>query len=99
MGDDHKESSLKRRDTRAAKDPEPTRASHGGKRNTKRWCNGKVGVEHVGKCLKYRDVKRSHPDHPSLFATWRLLVCSKCGKELDYYRGGPKSGRPDWVTM
>jgi hypothetical protein len=54
-----------------------------GKKDTKRWCRGKVGREHEKKW-----VKNSRFDH---YATtrvksvgWWTLTCSVCRKEFDY---------------
>lgn len=60
------------------------------KKNTKKWCKGKVGVEHtpVGKWG----------------AGWHnymcILACTRCGKHLDYWYSRSFFGvkvRPDWV--
>lgn len=67
-------------------------------KDKKRWCKGKVGVEHTSVCVPYRGGISTVLGAET--AKWRQLVCSKCGKILDYYY--PFKGRgkkkPDWVT-
>jgi hypothetical protein len=87
-----KEGSVKRRDARHTKSSDEHRTTVPNKRNTKKWCKGKVGVEHKPKCMKYSEVKRSG----KLFDTWRILVCTVCGKELGTYYN-TKKNKPDWV--
>lgn len=96
MGD-WKERSVKRRDDRQAKAPE-IRAPGRSNKDTKRWCRGKVGREHKPECVDYNKWK----NQASNFATgWKVLLCSECGKELDYYWPAPwgktKSIPPDWA--
>ena len=59
------------------------------RKNRKKWCRGKEGVEHQPVCTDYNTVKRHcTPDGwkgGELGKGWRLLVCSVCGRELDYY--------------
>ena len=75
------------------------------KKDRRRWCRGKVGVEHLPECRDYRDVKRAGFPYP-LFEGWKVLVCKTCGKELAWWAppigGGLLGGRqkrtpPDWV--
>lgn len=69
------------------------------KKNTKRWCKGKAGVEHTGECKAYDDVKHSGLKCPE----WKILVCKTCGKELDNYWPYPADwnlkpiAKPEWV--
>lgn len=95
---DWKIGAAKRRDERNAKSPEKVRGE-GQKKRTKKWCKGKAGVEHEPECRDYQEVKRS------LFGKyangWKILVCKKCGKDLDYWwgeTGGRKREKPEWVT-
>lgn len=102
---DWKKSAAARRDARHTKSdprakPEPT------KKNTKKWCKGKVGREHVGVCRDFAEVKRLATDIKGrpieLCKGWKVLVCDNCGKELDtYYPPSALWGRsvpkPDWV--
>jgi len=61
-------------------------------KDTKRWCKGKVGREHV---LTVTIMSR--------YGLWAELVrhCSACGKEFDscntHWRSW-RSHKPDWVT-
>lgn len=76
---------------------------HRSKKDRKKWCKGKPGIEHVLKCMHY--VGAYHESHP----IWRELVCVKCGKRLDFYfplsalvrvedRGCVyNEKKPDWV--
>lgn len=68
-------------------------------KDKKRWCKGKVGVEHTPVCMPYKS------QHPSTVMrgtqmNWREYVCTKCGKVLDTYFAfrGSKRKKPDWVT-
>lgn len=90
---DWKQDAAKRRDARNSKDT--VRPKGGSKRDTKRWCKGKVGVEHTPKCFDYAEVKRG----PWLKG-WKLLACTECGKELDTWwpSARNKRNKPDWVT-
>lgn len=67
-------SSIKVRDARAAKDPEPQIPKHRNKKGTKKWCKGKVGRPHKASWVKSERT----------FASWMHLVCAVCKKELDY---------------
>lgn len=62
------------------------------KKNTKKWCKGKVGREHKPQC-------RSDPRYP---ASWRHLVCTECGKQLDWYYPSTferkREPKPAWVV-
>lgn len=88
---DYKKSGIDRRDFRSSKDPEQ-QAKHSSNKNTRKWCKGKEGVAHVTKCVSYKELKqRSYiPD------SWRLLICTVCGKELETWVGRNKN-KPDWV--
>jgi len=69
-------SGVKTRDARHTKSPEET-GRHQSKKNTKKWCRGKIGKEHTG---EWRDKGYCH-----------ILTCTKCGKHLDYkWRWGKK---------
>ena len=95
---DWRERANRRRDERQDRAPE-IRASGGSKRNTKKWCRGKVGVAHKPVCVDYNDHKRAG----FRFGTqWKLLVCTECNKELDSWWPSPLASEPqtppDWVT-
>lgn len=106
---DWKESSNKRREVRHTKDSDEHRKESSIKRkNTKRWCKGKVGKEHTTVCMTYaeaklpkeeRNVTRSGVGKASkYFERYRFLVCTNCGKELEVYYGLKSHQKPDWVT-
>ena len=73
-----------RRDARAVKldtAPKPTPA----RKDTKRWCLGKVAREHVLEWRSHDDV-HNHTGFgiPRGRDRWRILLCINCGKHLDY---------------
>jgi len=103
---DYKKSSTDRRDTRNAKDGPEAPKPRASKKNTRKWCKGKVGVEHTPVCRDYREVKHSGDltfgeRQVSLYQGWKILMCSECGKELDYYYPMGLNGKvrrePPWV--
>lgn len=56
------------------------------KKDTKKWCGGKVGREHQTVARRYTDMKHIHrPELPTLYQGWWTLVCTACGKELENY--------------
>jgi hypothetical protein len=75
---DYRESANKRRDERQQKCD--VRAPSVSKKDTKKWCRGKIGVEHEPECVDYDQHKRS-----AIGSSWKLLVCKNCNKELDYW--------------
>lgn len=100
---DWKERSINRRDTRQTKVPD-IRPPSGSKKNTKRWCRGKFGVEHRPICVSYSEFKNIPATDWS--KDWKLLICSECKKTLDYWwpmeslrLGIPRydATPPDWV--
>lgn len=92
---DWKQSEINRRDSRSAKDPEVVKPI-AGKKDTKRWCRGKVGREHITECRKGKELKCA----PSYCREqWRILICKVCGKELDNYYGFGSEEKPKWVTF
>jgi len=90
---DWKEGAIKRRDARHTKSSDEHTTTSINKRNTKKWCKGKVGVEHKTECRKYDEVKKTSSKY---FKTWRLLVCTVCGKEIATYYPTKKI-KPEWV--
>jgi hypothetical protein len=79
MASDYKESNRKRRDARQTAIPD-IRPPGGSKKNTKKWCRGKVGVKHQPEWVSYNSTK-----HTSFAPNgWRLFICKKCGRELDW---------------
>jgi hypothetical protein len=98
-----RQSAARRRDERSAKGPSDISPGVGRKKNTKLWCGGHVGREHTPKCVDFDSVKGS-AIRVSFVAprSWKLLICTKCGKELAHYypmRIGsrPSAPPPVWV--
>lgn len=53
------------------------------RKDRKRWCRGKVGVEHDPHWVLYDDLK--HYNSPwAKDRQWRVNVCKNCGKELEH---------------
>jgi hypothetical protein len=93
---DRKIDASKRRDIRRDKPlDEPVKVPAKSK-NTKRWCKGKVGVEHKPRCVKSKSGS-NNPENYSFH--WRDLVCIQCGKVLDCYWPirWRESSKPTWV--
>lgn len=88
-----KENAVKRRDARHTKSSDEHKTTAPNKRNTRKWCKGKVGVEHKAECKKYHEVKNTSF---KFYRSWRILVCTVCGKELDIYFATRKN-KPEWV--
>lgn len=67
------------------------------RRNTKRWCRGRVGIDHDPKCVSYNDLKNA-----TYAPGWKVLVCGKCGKQLDHWWPSPwrpnNDQPPAWVS-
>ena len=74
----------------SGKEP-PEIPKHRSNKDTKKWCKGKVGVEHQLKCMVYSE----------LLDTSRALVCTECGKRLAVYFPWPnkEENKPDWVDF
>jgi hypothetical protein len=78
---------------------------HQSGKDTRRWCRGKEGRAHTPKCFKYLESGKvpTGPglDHSKTDAVhWRTLVCTTCGKTLDYYwpwLAGRPPTPPPWV--
>lgn len=76
---------VKRRDFRHAHD-EPEIPAHNGKRkNTKKWCKGKEGREHIPVRKAKVWTNRQTGEERLLYTT---VVCEKCGKKLRRFSGG-----------
>ncbi len=98
MPSDWKAGGLKKRDAQHTK-TEETSPGRGKKKDTKRWCKGKVGRVHIPGCRK-EYMTLSHDKQ--LFLGYQKF-CITCGKELDFWRGGKswlgtKKPRPDWAV-
>jgi hypothetical protein len=77
----YKETATERRDDRSAKDEIKEKPLHK-KKNTKKFCKGKIGKEHELEVRNYSDLnKRSFPVNKD----WKILMCKNCGEELDVY--------------
>lgn len=97
----YKTDSAKRRDFRSAKDTDDKKLRS--KKNKKKFCRGKVGVEHSPVCTIYRDGLKT----TDMAFNWRVLICSKCGKHLEFYfpfdnilvnKINKQETKPGWVT-
>lgn len=96
-----REGSAARRDTRQA--PAPLTAntrSVPNKRDTKRWCKGKVGVEHKLVVKTRRELGKEHYRSPDKMPSL-CRYCEACGREFDWYHPWFKADRqnpPQWVV-
>lgn len=95
-----KERAIARRDERQTK-VQSVRPPAPSKKNTKKWCRGKVGREHKPVCVPY-DEWENRPEGSEFAKDWKLLVCSECEKQLDYWWPTRlfKDSRPqpDWTA-
>lgn len=73
------------------------RRTSGSRKDTKKWCRGKVGRKHEPVCKDYAPYALSNGSR--IFAGWRVLACANCGRHLDYYMPtrGSKRPQPEWV--
>lgn len=72
------------RDTRHDKSAVPEQPKHKPKRkDTKKWCRGRVGKEHKLEWKTYEEVK-----HSSWCAkgdsNWFILMCTVCNKQIEH---------------
>jgi hypothetical protein len=69
------------------------------KRDTKRWCKGKVGVDHKLVVKTRADIGKDH-GLPTSFKDWLIRHCEICGKEVAWWfpMGGMKREPPEWVV-
>jgi hypothetical protein len=96
---DWRERSNKRRDERQTKVP-VIRAPSASKKDTKKWCRGKAGVEHKPVCMTH-DEWENRSQSSAWSKDWRVLVCEDCGKQLDYWWPVPfmkGAAPPAWLT-
>lgn len=87
------------RDARHEKSPDNT-AKHLSKKNTKRWCKGKVGREHQGEWVRYYELK--HDGGRMGKCNWRIFVCKRCQKHLNrsYPWGFVRNPKgPGWLMV
>lgn len=54
---------------------------HSSKKDTKRWCRGKVGVEHMPKLMGWMETKNYDPINKWDLKVW---ICESCKKHLRY---------------
>lgn len=85
---------------RAPIPPPPCEPKGGSKKNTKRWCGGKVGREHQPKWQTMAETHgrlntpQGREQEAAWIASghgvsqWRISVCQCCGRHLGYGRGG-----------
>jgi hypothetical protein len=64
------------------------------RKDKKRWCRGKIGVEHVPVCMKVQALAAY-----GCFDNWRILACKVCGKVLAHYSPAWTKPKPVWVTV
>lgn len=64
----------------------------------RRWCRGKVGLEHVPLCAPWDTTKLVVGLHKA-YERSRILICTRCGKELAWWVpwDGDKRPPPSWV--
>jgi hypothetical protein len=99
---DWKEGANKRRDERHTKSPdEPDKGTpkiSKKKKDTKKWCKGKVGVEHQLKCYDYDELKNKNTNLVGSYAkNWKVLSCTICGKQIETFIPRNNNSKPDWV--
>ena len=64
------------------------------RKDTKRWCKGKEGIEHEPVVYTCKEL------HMYDFDNWLVLTCKNCGKNLElYFPFGKekKQNPPEWV--
>lgn len=89
-----KQSGTKVRDARHTKVEDAATPGLSKKKDTKKWCKGKAGVEHELKCYPYK-----HDGKNKYLKSCYVLACSSCGKEFASYFGTFSSTKkPDWVV-
>lgn len=102
MASDWRDRANKRRDERNTKVDDESHKTKRSKKDTIRWCKGKVGREHMPKCFPHKSMSINNKN---IFDGWYDLVCSACGKTIDTYRPRTKwlnmeldsRPKPDWV--
>lgn len=60
------------------------------KKNTKKWCKGVVGREHIFKMVAPVRFKSWSPDR------YAVDKCQRCGKEINF-RWNPALPKPSWM--
>ena len=96
---DWNESGITRRDARQTIVREIRPPGRSGK-DIRKWCRGKIGVEHKPVCMAYGDLKNTTGTTP-ISREWRVLVCIECDKVLDRWQPWPwthNEKKPGWVV-
>ena len=96
---DWNESGIIRRDARQTIVREIRPPGRSGK-DIRKWCRGKIGVEHKPVCMAYGDLKNTTGTTP-ISREWRVLVCTECDKHLDHWYPWPwgrRREKPRWVV-
>ena len=96
---DWNESDIRRRDERQTILPDIRTPGRSAK-DTRKWCRGKVGVEHKPVCVAYGELKSTTATTP-ISREWRTLVCTECNKHLDHWCPWPwtrNKKKPGWVV-
>ena len=75
---------IKRRDFRNSHDEPEVPRHKGAKKNTKKWCKGKEGVEHV----PVERIKTFTNSKGEVRVMYRYTECDKCSKRLSYRHWG-----------
>jgi len=57
-------------------------ARHGAKKNTKRWCRGRVGKEHKTEWRNWQALREHREDRPQ-DGHFFVLICTTCKREVD----------------
>jgi hypothetical protein len=83
---------------RFLEDEAPTRTAPPRRKNTRRWCRGRVGVEHDYEERDYYEFKFSgYPWFRDALGSFLVDVCRTCGKQARL-RDGPTSRRSQSVV-
>ena len=54
-------------------------ARRGNSKDTRKWCKGRVGIEHDPRWVDFHEAKTGRTDFRS---KWELQICANCGKHL-----------------
>lgn len=96
-----RESAAARRDTRQAPAPQNDNSrSIPNKRDKKRWCKGKTGVEHKFAVASREELGKDHGMKGRGYDQWLIRYCTGCGREVAWYYPLFKRDRknpPAWV--
>ena len=90
-----------RRSERQTAVPDDHKTRGVSKRDTKRWCKGKVGVEHKLVVKPRSEIAgKAHYQILTTSEKWLIRYCESCGKEVAWWypMGGMKREPPAWVV-